>query len=181
MKEENLKLVGKEVYLRRPKSSDFEEITALYNASRTHLRGFVDPKYDRASYDQLLINAAAETTESFFICQNCNDAIVGTVTLSQIFRRGFQNAYLGYLLGAGFTGKGYMSEAVRLMLRFAFLDLKLHRVEANVQPENEPSRAVLRRNGFTQEGFSRKYLKIGGKWRDHERWAIVKEDWKSKP
>ena len=73
-----------------------------------------------------------------------------------------------------------MSEGVRLVLRFAFLDLKLHRIEANVQPENEPSRAVLRRSGFTQEGFSRKYLKIGGRWRDHERWAILREDWKVK-
>ena len=74
-----------------------------------------------------------------------------------------------------------MPEVVRLILGFAFLDLKLHRVEANVRPENMPSRAVLIHNGFTQEGFSRKYLKIGGRWRDHERWAIMKEDWKEKP
>jgi ribosomal-protein-alanine N-acetyltransferase len=73
-----------------------------------------------------------------------------------------------------------MTEAVELILRFAFRDLKLHRIEANVQPENLPSIAVLKRCGFTREGFSRKYLKIAGRWRDHERFAIIKEDWLSK-
>jgi len=180
MKNEDLKLVGKEVYLRHPRRADFDEIAGLYKASRKHLRGFVGAGYDRVSYEQLLVDTSGKTMESFFICQNRDDAIAGTITLSQIFRKRFQNAYLGYLLGAGFTGKGYMSEGVRLVLRFAFLDLKLHRIEANVQPENEPSRAVLRRSGFTQEGFSRKYLKIGGRWRDHERWAILREDWKVK-
>ncbi len=87
---------------------------------------------------------------------------------------------MGYLLGAAFVGHGYMTEAVGKMLRFAFVDLKLHRIEANVQPDNLPSIGVLKRNGFTKEGFSRKYLKIGGRWRDHERWAIIREDWESK-
>jgi ribosomal-protein-alanine N-acetyltransferase len=99
------------------------------------------------------------------------------VNLSQIFYGPFCNAYLGYGLGAGFTGQGFMTEAIRLVLRFAFRDLKLHRVEANVQPGNDPSINVLRRTGFQQEGFSKKYLKVGGKWRDHERWAITREDW----
>jgi ribosomal-protein-alanine N-acetyltransferase len=67
-----------------------------------------------------------------------------------------------------------------LILRFAFKNLKLHRIEANVQPENLASIAVLRKNGFTKEGFSRRYLKIDNKWRDHERWAIIAEDWKQK-
>jgi ribosomal-protein-alanine N-acetyltransferase len=71
-----------------------------------------------------------------------------------------------------------MTEAVNLALRHAFKNLKLHRIEANVQPENFPSIAVLKRCGFSKEGFSRRYLKIKGKWRDHERWAIIKEDWK---
>ena len=70
-----------------------------------------------------------------------------------------------------------MTEAVELALNFAFDDLKLHRVEANVQPSNKPSIAVLQRCGFSKEGFSRRYLKIGGRWRDHERWAIIRDDW----
>ena len=127
-----------------------------------------------------MTDAAKETNAYFLICLSKDEAIIGSLTLSQIFRKAFQNAYLGYQLFAGFTGKGYMTEAVALGLKHAFLDLQLHRVEANVQPSNKPSVAVLRRNGFVKEGFSRRYLKINGRWRDHERWAILKEDWLSR-
>jgi ribosomal-protein-alanine N-acetyltransferase len=65
------------------------------------------------------------------------------------------------------------------MLRYAFKQLKLHRVEANIQPENVASIALVKRAGFVNEGYSRRYLKIGGQWRDHERWAILHEDWKT--
>lgn len=71
-----------------------------------------------------------------------------------------------------------MTEAVGIILSYAFKTLKLHRLEANVQPNNTPSINILKRAGFTKEGFSRKYLKIGGRWRNHERWAIIAEDWK---
>lgn len=112
------------------------------------------------------------------ICRVEDAQIVGQINLSQIFRRGFQNAYLGYHLFDGFTGYGYMTDAVTELLKFAFGACKLHRVEANVQPTNLPSIHVLIRNGFSKEGYSRRYLKIGGRWRDHERWAIIREDWK---
>ena len=127
-----------------------------------------------------MTEAAKETNAFFLICLTENQEIAGSLNFGQIFRKVFQNAYLGYQLFAGFTGKGYMTEAVDLGLSHAFLDLKLHRVEANVQPSNIPSIAVLRRNGFVKEGFSRRYLKINGRWRDHERWAILKEDWLAK-
>ncbi len=73
-----------------------------------------------------------------------------------------------------------MAEAVALTLKFAFDKLRLHRLEANVQPKNLQSIKVLRRSGFTREGYSRRYLKIAGRWRDHERWAIIREDWKKR-
>src|SRR5262249_46324844 len=124
-----------------------------------------------------LEDAQKESNESFLVCCNRDGAIVGTINLSQIFRRSFQNAYVGYQLFAGFTGNGFMTEAVAIAVGFAFHDLKLHRLEANVQPDNIASIRVLERNGFVKEGFSERYLKIGGKWRDHERWAIIKENW----
>jgi len=71
-----------------------------------------------------------------------------------------------------------MTEAIALMLRHAFVDLKLHRLEANIQPGNVPSIALVKRGGFVKEGYSRRYLKICGRWRDHERWAILVEDWR---
>lgn len=71
-----------------------------------------------------------------------------------------------------------MTEAMQLMLRYAFERLRLHRIEANVQPENSPSLALVKRAGFIREGYSRRYLKVCGRWRDHERWAILAEDWR---
>jgi ribosomal-protein-alanine N-acetyltransferase len=171
---------GKRVYLREPTVEDFDELDALYKSSRRLYRGLVSQNFSRADLDELLKRDAGDDYESLLICINESDAIAGTITLSQIFRKTFQNAYLGYLLGENFTGKGYMTEAVRLVLKYAFTNLKLHRVEANVQPHNAPSINVLKRCGFTREGFSRNYLKISGRWRDHERWAIIKEDWNAK-
>jgi ribosomal-protein-alanine N-acetyltransferase len=171
-------LKGKEVSLRRPQADDYRELAALYRASHGHFRGLVQQSFDQASFDRLLAEEENPATEYFLIIRRSDDAIVGTIGLSQIFRRKFQNAYLGYMLGAGYTGNGYMTQAVQLILRFAFRDLKLHRVEANVQPENLPSIAVLKRCGFKTEGYSEKYLKISGQWRDHERWAIVRENWR---
>ena len=81
-------------------------------------------------------------------------------------------------MGAPFAGQGYMTEAIQLMLRYAFKQLRLHRLEANIQPGNIASIALVRRAGFVREGYSRRYLKICGQWRDHERWAIIAEDWK---
>ena len=171
-------LQGTQVYLRHPLESDFAELAELYAGSREHLRGLAATEFREAEFERLLATAAQDTNEYFLICTHERDRIAGTINLSQIFRKAFQNAYLGYMLGAGFTGHGYMTESVSLVLRFAFEKLKLHRVEANVQPSNLPSIRVLQRNGFSKEGFSRRYIKIGGRWRDHERWAIIVEDWK---
>ena len=104
-------------------------------------------------------------------------ALLGHVEISQIARGNFQSAYLGYAIGAEHRGQGYMTEALQLALRHAFRTLRLHRIEANVEPDNEASHALVRRAGFAREGFSRRYLKIRGRWRDHERWALLAEDW----
>ena len=180
MKNENLKLAGKKCFLRYPTIEDCAEFTANSKQSAKFHRNLVNPPKNGADFKEFLTRNESEANESFLICRKSDDAIVGAINLSQIFRRVFQNCYLGYYLFEKYTGKGLMTEAVALVLRYAFQNLKLHRVEANVQPENLPSIAVLQRNGFTREGFSRKYLKIGGKWRDHERFAIIKEDWREK-
>ncbi|MEO6590438.1 MAG: GNAT family protein [Pyrinomonadaceae bacterium] len=171
-------MAGKKCFLRYPKIDDFAEFTALSIASRKFHRGFVNPPKDLETFENFLKRNESEANESLLICRNSDGKIVGTTNLSQIFRLSFQNCYLGYYLFEKYTGKGLMTEAVELILRHAFKNLKLHRVEANVQPENLSSIAVLRRCNFLKEGFSPKYLKIGGKWRDHERWAIRKENWR---
>ncbi len=101
--------------------------------------------------------------------------------LSQIFLGDFRSAYLGYFGFAPYEGNGYMTEGVALVLRTAFRDVGLHRVEANVRPENERSIALLGRLGFRREGYSPRYLKIGGRWRDHVRYAILAEEFRWRP
>lgn len=176
-KNRQMQVKGKRILLRYPRSEDFAEFAESARKSRKFHRGLVSPPMDLEKFENYIAANAHDANERFLICLIENDAICGAVNLSQIFRRSFQNAYLGYYLFERFTGKGLMTEAVELVLRYAFRDLKLHRIEANVQPENLPSIAVLKRCGFTHEGFSRKYLKIGGRWRDHERFAIIKENW----
>jgi [ribosomal protein S5]-alanine N-acetyltransferase len=109
--------------------------------------------------------------------RRADDAIVGVVNLNEIVRGSFQSAYLGYYAFRPHAGQGYMAEGLALVLRHAFGGLGLHRLEANIQPGNRQSRGLVRRLGFRKEGFSPRYLKIGGRWRDHERWAIVREAW----
>ncbi len=171
-------LKGKKVSLRTPTLEDFAEFSEAAKASSKFHRGLVSPPLERKSFEEYLQRNEQPENECFLICRVSDGAIAGAVNLSQIFRKSFQNAYLGYYLFEKFTGNGFMIEAVELTLKHSFKNLKLHRVEANVQPENAPSINVLRRTGFIKEGFSRKYLKIGGRWRDHERWAIILEDWK---
>jgi ribosomal-protein-alanine N-acetyltransferase len=111
------------------------------------------------------------------VCRRTDGAIVGVVNLNEIVRAALQSAYLGYYAFQPHAGQGYMAEGLGLVLRHAFRRLGLHRLEANIQPGNRASRELVRRLGFRKEGFSPRYLKIGGRWRDHERWAIVREAW----
>ena len=104
--------------------------------------------------------------------------MVGVFNLSEIVRGAFQNAYIGYYAFAPHAGRGYMAEGLELALRFAFRVMRLHRVEINIQPGNARSLRLARKAGFTREGFSRHYVKIAGRWRDHERWALTVEDWR---
>jgi ribosomal-protein-alanine N-acetyltransferase len=114
--------------------------------------------------------------ERLVICRNEDAAIVGYFGIGQIFFGHFRNAYLGYYGFEPHAGQGYMREGLELVLRHAFETIRLHRVEANIQPENARSIALVRSAGFRKEGLSLRYLKIGGRWRDHERWAITTED-----
>jgi ribosomal-protein-alanine N-acetyltransferase len=176
MKEKILK--GKKVYLQAPRMDNAPEFIKSSKTSRKFHAGWASPPKDEDNFQVYFKRSEQPENEYFLILRISDGAIAGAINLSQIFRAGFQNAYLGYYLFEKFTGKGLMDEAVRLILKHSFQNLRLHRIEANVQPENIASIRVLERAGFTKEGFSRKYLKIGGKWRDHERWAIIVDDWK---
>lgn len=107
-------------------------------------------------------------------------ALVGYFSLGEIVRGGLESAYLGYWVSAAYAGQGAMAEGIELAFEAAFSRLHLHRVEANIQPENSVSVALARAVGFRHEGFSPRYLRVGGHWRDHERFAMTREDWEAR-
>ena len=166
---------GKRVYLRRPQAGDAREFLALMEASRRLHRPWVQPPGDRKAFNVYVERASARGVGSLIGLRE-NHAIVGVANLSEIVRGLFQSAYLGFYGSAPYLGQGLMREGVGLLLKHAFQDLKLHRVEANVQPANTRSLALVKALGFRMEGYSPRYLKICGRWRDHERWARLAED-----
>jgi ribosomal-protein-alanine N-acetyltransferase len=154
---------------------------ALAQQSVAFHRGLVSPPRTAAEFSKYLQRCERPDLLALFVLRRQDDALLGAIEFSQIVFGPFQSAYLGYFLGAPFTGRGFMTEALGLALRHAFYGMRLHRVEANVQPVNTSSIRLLRRLGFKKEGFSRRYLKIGGRWRDHERWALLAEDCRGRP
>src|SRR6267142_3931490 len=129
-------LKGKRVFLRPPAESDLEEFIALNRRSARFHRGLVSPPADSQQFVEYLERSRRPDSACFLICRTEDGAIIGAISLSQIFRAGFQNAYLGYYVGAPFSGQRYTTEAIQLMLRYAFKQLRLHRLEANIQPGN---------------------------------------------
>jgi ribosomal-protein-alanine N-acetyltransferase len=132
------------------------------------------------AYDALLARALDESFEPMLACLVEGGAIIGFFNISHIIRGPLQSAFLGYGVVAAHAGRGYMTEGLELVLRRAFTELRLHRVEANIQPGNRASIALVQRCGFVREGFSERYLKIAGRWRDHERWAVDAERWRER-
>jgi len=167
------------VFLRPPARGDRDEFTSLMRSSRSFHSPWATAPTDDDRFAAYLADARRADFEAMLVCRREDNAIVGFFNLSQIVRRGFQNAYLGYAVGKPFAGQGYMRDGLELVLRHAFANLRLHRVEANIQPTNTRSLALAQGAGFRREGFSPRYLKIGGRWRDHERWAILAEDWRT--
>jgi [ribosomal protein S5]-alanine N-acetyltransferase len=168
------------VIMRGPQEGDAEAYLAAMRASRRLHRPWIVAPTDREGWDRLVARHASPDVEVLLAVRREDDTVVGTFVLSQIFYGPFCNAYLGYWGTAGHEGRGYMTEGMAGVLRHAFRTLKLHRVEANVQPANTASSALLERSGFRREGFSPRYLKVAGRWRDHERWAITVEDWRGR-
>jgi [ribosomal protein S5]-alanine N-acetyltransferase len=114
--------------------------------------------------------------ESYLICRNEDGALAGSATLGHIVFGNLRSAYLGYSAFVPHQRRGFMTEGLGLVLRHAFGTLGLHRVEVNVQPDNARSIALAERLGFRREGYSPRYLKIGGRWRDHVRFAMLADE-----
>jgi len=166
------------ITLRPPRAADGAVYVALNRRSRRFHAGLASPPREAAAFRALLRRNRHPQNKCWLIFRRSDRAVVGAVELSQIVAGKFRSAYLGYHIGAPFARQGYMREALEAVLRLGFGPLRLHRVEANIQPRNRASIALVKSLGFRREGYSRRYLKIGGRWRDHERWALLVDDWR---
>jgi [ribosomal protein S5]-alanine N-acetyltransferase len=165
------------VGLRVLERADREPFLALARESRELHRPWTYPPERSDQFDDLYSRSRRDDFACLLACLAEDErAIVGVFTVSQIVRGAFQSAYLGYYANQRHAGQGLMREAMEQVLDHAFGPLALHRLEANIQPGNQPSIALARGAGFRLEGFSPRYLLIGGQWRDHERFAITADE-----
>lgn len=178
-------LQGRGVWLRPPQLGDYLAWAELRALSRAHLTPW-EPAWPRddltkSAYRRRLKHYQREAREdlgyAFLLFQSETDRLIGGATLSNVRRGVTQSAMLGYWLGRPYAGCGHMRAAVRALLPHAFETLRLHRIEAAVQPTNDASVGVLRSVGFVEEGLLRRYLKINGVWQDHLMFAMLAEDW----
>lgn len=161
------------IVLRAPGRPDETEFLRCVRASRELHRPWVKPPSTPAQFREYLERMRRDENEAFLLIRRDDQRLAGVINMTQIVRGLFCSAYLGYYAFSGCEGQGLMRAGMNAVLRAAFGRLRLHRLEANIQPRNLASIALVRGCGFSREGFSPRYLKIGGRWRDHERWAIV--------
>ncbi|MFF8918570.1 GNAT family N-acetyltransferase [Streptomyces sp. NPDC015032] len=179
---------GRRVAIRAYTPADAEEFTTRARESRGVHSPWLFPPGDPRAYAVYAGRLIDDPTKAgFLVCERDRDRagkaaesgaggpIAGFINIHNIVRGGFRCGALGYGAFAHARGRGLMSEGLALVLRYAFGPLGLHRLEANIQPGNEGSLALVRRAGFRLEGFSPDFLFIDGAWRDHERWAITAE------
>ena len=168
------------VEIRPPAPEDEAAFTAAMRESRSLHRSWVSMPETPEDYAAYLERSQRDNAAFFVAHRLEDDAIVGFLNISEMIGGRLQSAFLGYGGVAAFAGQGYMREALELVVREAFTTLGLHRLEVNIQPGNGASIGLAERCGFEREGFSPRYLKIGGRWRDHERWAMRAETWRTR-
>jgi len=182
-------LRGEGLYLRPATPTDFSSWSRLRAASRAFLEPWEptwpDDDLTQAAFRRRLRrqdeDIARDEAYAFLIFDQTSDEMVGGITLGGVRRGVSQSGTLGYWMGAPHAGKGRMTRAVAAAVEFAFVKLRLHRVEAACIPDNAPSIALLERNRFQREGYARGYLKIDGAWRDHVLFALVESDLPARP
>jgi ribosomal-protein-alanine N-acetyltransferase len=162
-----------DIYLRRVTHNDQAEFIALMHASKTLHEPWIQAPTTSALFKYYMQRVRRNYHEGFAICRSLDDAIVGVININNIVRGSFLSASLGYYVGAAFHGQGYMQAGLLRLIQYAFSTMGLHRLEANIQPDNIRSQQLVRRCGFEYEGLSRSFLFLDGQWRDHQRWCIV--------
>ncbi len=161
------------VRLQDPFDADGEEVTALMRDSRHFHHPWVSAPCDMTGWRRYLDRLRRDNEAGFLIRRRSDGALCGVANLNIITYEALCSAYLSYYAVAIRAGQGYMKEGLQLVIRHAFDHLELHRIEANIQPGNENSVRLVESLGFECEGYSPRFLRINGRWRDHERWALL--------
>jgi [ribosomal protein S5]-alanine N-acetyltransferase len=178
---EPFRLTGERVLLRPPERGDYEAWATLRERSQAFLAPW-EPNWppdalSRANFRARVVRYAedwrTDQAYNFFIFARGDETLLGGIGLANLRRGVAETASLGYWIGEPYARQGYMTAALPLVLDFAFDRLHLHRIDAACLPTNVPSRALLSRAGFEEEGYARQYLCIDGKWQDHVLFAIL--------
>jgi [ribosomal protein S5]-alanine N-acetyltransferase len=164
------------VIIRPPTLRDGPAFLAAVRRSRALHHPWVSPPDTRKKFEVYVKRMASDSHRGFLVFLRESGDLVGAIHLNHIIPGALQGAFLGYYAFTPHAGQGLMREGMQLVLKHAFHKLKLHRLEANIQPGNLASIALARSCRFVREGFSRRYLKVGRRWKDHERWVILAED-----
>lgn len=169
--------LGTTVELVVPGTAHEREFLELAARSGDLHRGWVSAPSDRDAYRSYLRRVSSQNHRGFLARDLRSGEIAGVANINDIRLGSMLSASLGYYAFNSDRSKGAMTDAVGLTVDRAFGELGLHRIEANIQPGNLPSKGLVQRLGFRLEGFSPRYLYVDGDWRDHERWAVLREDW----
>lgn len=162
--------------LRELQPSDEAMFIEAMQASRAFHYPWIFPPVDKDSF-AAYIQKYQQAQHKSLLALNEQGQLVGVCNLNYILHSAYQSAWLSFYSVAQFAGRGLMSQALQKVLQYVFTDMQLHRLEVNIQPDNERSINLVRRNGFRKEGFSPRFMQINGQWCDHERWAMTAEDW----
>lgn len=174
-------LQGERVYLREPEIGDFDEWADLRQRSRAYLEKWeptwASDEFSRFAFRHRIRIYAQRARDdegfAFFIFDKQSNQLLGGLTLSHVRRGVSQSATLGYWIGEQHAGKGLMKDALRTLLGVAGQRFGFHRLEAACLPHNERSSHLLLKCGFELEGFAKSYVKIAGRWEDHQLFGKV--------
>jgi ribosomal-protein-alanine N-acetyltransferase len=166
---------GDRVFLRHPRAADAEAFVAAARRSRRLHGPWVRAPDTPEAFETYLRRTRRANQAGLLVCRNTDEAIAGVVNVSEIVRGAFQSAFVGYYAFTPHARKGYLREGLGLTVRHAFDELGLHRLEANVRPENVASVRLIRSLGFEPRSRSPRYLSLDGDWRDHVGFVRLRE------
>lgn len=172
---EDVLVAGSVVSLVSPDSQHLNEFLEKAKRSRSLHANWTRPPLSAEDFSSYLGRINKSNQFGTFIKLNKTNELIGVININEIVRGAFESGYLGYYIFSGFEKQGLMFEALNFLINYAFDAIQLHRLEANIQPENTNSLSLIQKCGFVREGYSKNYLRINGKWEDHARYAITKE------